>query len=179
VVRRVSVVGSSGSGKTTASRAIEERFGLPRLELDSVYHQRDWAPLADDDFRSVVQEFVAQETWNVDGNYTSAGVLDIVWQRADTVVWLDPPKAVVMWRIVSRTFSRGARSTELWNGNRESLRNILRWGPEENIVRWAWTRFDTTRSKYETRMEDPAWSHITFIRLCSRSDMRKFLRDLG
>jgi len=177
-MRRVSVVGSSGSGKTTASRAIEERCALPRLELDSVYHQPDWNPLADDEFKSIVEGFVSQETWIVDGNYTSAGVLDLVWQRADTVVWLDPPRAVVMWRVVSRTLSRGARGTELWNGNRESLKNILKWDPEENIIRWAWTRFDHTRSKYEMRMEDPAWSHITFIRLRSRSDLREFLRDL-
>jgi len=178
-MRRVSVVGSSASGKTSVSRAIEERLGLTRLELDSVYHQRDWTALPDDAFRSVVEDFVTQDSWVVDGNYTAAGVLDIVWQRADTVVWLDLPKTVVMRRVVSRSLSRGARRTELWNGNRESLKNFLNWDPEKNIVRWAWTRFDHTRSKYEKRTENPAWSQMTFLRLRSRADVREFLNDLA
>lgn len=177
-MRRVSVVGSSASGKTSASRVIEERLGLARVELDSVYHQSDWTPLPDDQFRSVVEDIVSQEAWVIDGNYTSAGVLDIVWQRADTVVWLDPPKFVVMWRVVSRTLSRGMWGTELWNGNRESLKNMLKWDPETNIIRWAWTRFDHTRSKYELRTRDPTWSHITFVRLCSRTEVRDFLNGL-
>jgi len=178
-MRRISVVGSSASGKTSASRAIEERLGLARLELDSVYHQPDWTPLPDDEFRNVVEAFVGDEAWVVDGNYTVAGVLDLVWQRADTVVWLDPPKYVVMWRVVSRTLSRGMWGTELWNGNRESLKNILKWDPEKNIIRWAWRCFDHRRSGYELRMRDPAWSHITFLRLRTRGDVRDFLDDLA
>ena len=46
---------------------------------------------------------------------------DIVWQRADTVVWFDLPFAVVMARTVRRTVRRVVTRQELWNGNKEPL----------------------------------------------------------
>ena len=67
-MNRISVVGSSGSGKTTAARAVAERLGYARLELDSVYHQADWAALTDDEFRSTAQDFVSRDQWVIDGN---------------------------------------------------------------------------------------------------------------
>jgi adenylate kinase family enzyme len=45
-MQRVSVVGSSGSGKTTLAAQIARCLGAPHLELDSVFHQPGWEPLA-------------------------------------------------------------------------------------------------------------------------------------
>ncbi|MEN8041512.1 MAG: adenylate kinase, partial [Actinomycetota bacterium] len=107
-MRRISVVGSSGSGKTTAARAVAERLGYPHLELDSVFHLPGWTPLPDDEFRAAAAEFAAQPKWVIDGNYSSHGVQDIVWGRADTVVWLDPPKRTAMRQVTWRAVSRAA-----------------------------------------------------------------------
>ena len=68
-MKRISVVGSSGSGKTTLARAIAEQRRIPHLELDSVYHQPNWEPLSDADFRTAVEPFVATESWVIDGNW--------------------------------------------------------------------------------------------------------------
>jgi len=177
-MNRISVVGSSGSGKTTVAVAIAEALDCPRLELDSVFHQPDWTPLPDDDFRAVARGFVEQDRWVVDGNYTSLGVLDLVWSRADTVVWLDMPKRVVMQRVIRRTLRRAIKREELWNGNREPISNFTKWAPEENIIRWAWTRYDHTKEKYADRMNDRMWSHLDFARLRSRSELVKFIDSL-
>lgn len=177
-MQRVSVVGSTGSGKTTVARAVAETLGYPYLELDSVYHQPGWIPLPDDEFRSIVSEFVAQESWVIDGNYTHGGVLDLSWQRADTVVWVDPPKRTVMQRVVRRTVRRAVTREELWNGNREPLSNFTSWDPEENIIRWAWTHYDSRKQEYEAAMNDPAWTHLTFTRLESRTDVTDFIQSL-
>ena len=64
--QRVSVIGSSGSGKSTLARALAQRLSLPRLELDSIYHQPDWQPLATDRFRAQTSAFVAAERWVVE-----------------------------------------------------------------------------------------------------------------
>jgi adenylate kinase family enzyme len=177
-MKRISVVGSSASGKTTVACAIAKRLGYPLLELDGVYHLPDWIPLPEDEFRAAALKFAEQDRWVIDGNYTSLGVLEIVWQHADTVVWLDPPKRVVMWQAASRAISRAATGEELWNGNRERWPNLLRWAPEDNIVRWAWTRFDHTRERYERRMNDPAYNDLSFVRLRSRSDVNDFIESL-
>jgi len=159
------------------TRSLAASLDIPHLELDSVYHQADWTPLPDGEFLSVVDEFTGRDRWIIDGNYNSTGVLDLAWSRADTVVWLDPPKRVVMGGVTRRTLRRGARREELWNGNRESLWGLTKWDPEENIIRWAWTRFEPTRSRYEKRMIDRQWSHLEIIHLRTRPEVRAFLQN--
>ena len=177
-MERISVVGCTGSGKTTMTRSLATSLGIPHLELDSVYHQPGWTPLPDDEFLSTVDSFTSQDRWVVDGNYHSPGVLDLAWSRADTVVWLDPPKRVVMSQVTRRTLNRGVRRQELWNGNRESLWNLTKWDPEKNIIRWAWTRFEPTRARYESRTTDPQWSHLDVIHLRTSNEASDFLARL-
>lgn len=176
---RISVVGSSGSGKSTVSRRLGSALNLPCLELDSIMHQPGWTPVDNDTFRARVDEFTRQPRWVVDGNYTSHGVADIVWPRADTVVWLDLPRRVVMRQVVVRTLTRVVTGEELWNGNREDWRNLFRPRPEENIILWAWTRHGPTRQKYERHMAAGTWSGSTLIRLRSRRQVDEFLAGTG
>jgi adenylate kinase family enzyme len=160
-VRRISVVGNSGSGKTTLARRLAEALSVPHLELDSVFHQPGWQPLEREVFRSRVDEFTAGESWVVDGNYSA--VRDIVWSRADTVVWLDFPRHRVMWQLTARTLRRMATGAELWNGNRERWQNLFRMNPEQSILAWAWTRHSVYRERYSAAQADPANAHLSFI----------------
>lgn len=86
---RISVVGNSGSGKTTMARTLAAHLGLPHLELDAVAQQANWTMLDHSEFRRRVGQFITAPRWVIDGNYTKAGVLDLVWSSADTVLWLD------------------------------------------------------------------------------------------
>jgi adenylate kinase family enzyme len=167
-VKRVSVVGNSGSGKTTLAAELARRIGAPHLELDSVFHQPGWQPLPAEEFRARVAEFVAGDRWLVDGNYSS--VQDLVWQHADTVVWLDPPRHRVMRRIIGRTLRRAISRAELWNGNREPWSNFFRADPERSVIAWSWTRHHTVRERYSGARADPANAHLTFITLRSDAD---------
>jgi adenylate kinase family enzyme len=115
-VRRVSVVGVSGSGKSTFGRELAARLAVPYAELDAIFHQPEWTPLPEEQFRRRVAAIAAGDGWVIDGNYSA--VQPLVWERADTVVWLDPPRRTVMRRIIWRTIRRVASRAELWNGNR-------------------------------------------------------------
>jgi adenylate kinase family enzyme len=173
-VQRVSVVGNSGSGKTTLGAALGRAMGVPHLELDSVFHQPNWEPLDRDEFRRLVSEFVAADRWVIDGNYSS--VRDLIWARADTVVWLDLPRRRVMRQLLWRTIRRGALRRELWNGNREQLASLFKADPQESIVRWAWTRHHAYRERYLAASRDPANAHLTFVRVRSSRDTAALLR---
>jgi adenylate kinase family enzyme len=173
-VRRVSVVGTSGAGKSTLSRALAGALDADFLELDSVFHQPGWVPLPREEFRERVAAAVAGERWVIDGNYTSQ-VKDLVWARADTVVWLDLPRRTVMRRIIWRSFRRAAARTELWNGNRERWRNFFSLDKEDSVVAWAWQTHAATRAKLEAAMADPANSRLKFVRLTSPGAVRRFL----
>jgi adenylate kinase family enzyme len=175
-VRRVSVVGTSGAGKSTLAAGLARVLDADLLELDSVFHQPGWVPLAREEFRRRVAAAVAGERWVIDGNYTSQ-VKDLVWARADTVVWLDLPRRTVMRRIIWRSLWRAAKRTELWNGNRERWRNFFSLDKEESVIAWAWQTHAATRAKLEAAMADQGNSHLRFVRLTSPAAVRRFLRS--
>ena len=178
-MRRISVVGNSGSGKTTVARAISDRLRLPHLEVDGIYHQPGWSARPEAEMRSLITEFVDQESWVVDGNFTSLVVADLVWPGADTLVWLDLPRRVVMRQVISRTIRRVSTGEELWNGNRERWSNLVDARPDRNIILWAWTRQAHYKRSYEQRLGDGSWSHLDVIRLGTRGEVRSFLAHLG
>jgi len=177
-VRRVSVVGVSGSGKTRVGRRIAAALRVPFVEMDALFwHEPGWVERDQASFRAAVDERTAADAWVVDGNYSSA-VQDIVWGRADTVGWLDLPRAVVMWQVFTRTLSRVVLRRELWNGNRERWRNLLTLDEADSIIAWAWHQHPRKRREYRIAMTDPRWDHLSFVHLSSRRQARRFLRRL-
>jgi adenylate kinase family enzyme len=174
---RVSVVGNSGSGKSTLARALAVRLGVPYVELDAIHHQRGWQPIPTDEFRTRVNAATANSSWVVDGNYSA--VRDLVWARADTVVVLDLPRHAVMRQLIWRTVRRVAFRVELWNGNRERLRNLFTRDPNESVIVWAWHRHSVYRARYLAMANDPLWDHLTFVRIQSRKDIRRLLNGVS
>ena len=174
-VRRVSVVGTSGSGKSRVARELAAVMGVPHIELDGIHHQPDWEPLSKEEFRRIVAAAAAEDGWVTDGNYGS--VQPLIWARADTVVWLDLPKRIVMRQVTLRSLRRVARREELWNGNREGWRNFLSWNPEQSVISWAWHQHAKDRARYAAAASDPANAHLCFVRLSSRDDVSRFLDE--
>ena len=171
-MRRVAIVGSSGAGKSTLARILADRLGSPRLELDAIYHQSGWTPLPQPEFRARVHEFAGHDAWVIDGNYSH--VRDLVLARADTVIWLRLPRRVVMRQVLRRTSARLFRRRELWNGNRESLRNVLSLDPERSIVAWAWKMHGKYDEDYAAVVaQAPAGQQWVVLR--SRRQVRAFL----
>lgn len=161
-MRRVTVTGISGSGKTTLARRLAAVLDVPYLELDAEFHQAGWIERPREEFRAVVDAHTATGAWVVDGSYHSR-VGDLTWGRADTVVWLDPPRWRGMWRVTTRTLRRVATREELWNGNREPWTNLLPWKPPaENLLRWAWRTHAPMQARMRAAMVDPAWTHVDF-----------------
>ena len=167
------MVGNSGSGKSTLGAALASRLGAPYIELDSILHQPGWTELPRPEFRARVEAVAAGDAWVIDGNYTA--VRDLVWARADTVVWIDLPRPLVMRRIVARTLRRAVLRQELWNGNREPASNWLTLDPERSIIMWSWTQHAKYRVRYGDAMADPALTHLTFYRLRTPAEVRAFL----
>lgn len=174
-MRRVSVVGTSGSGKSMLARKLAAILGVPHLELDALGHQPGWEPLPTDEFRRIVAAKTAEDGWVIDGNYSK--VRDLVWARADTVAWLDLPKRTVMRQLVWRTLRRVAGRQELWNGNRERWRNFFSWDPQQSVISWAWHTHAGYRAKYAAAAADPANAHLRFVRLASRREAARFLAE--
>jgi adenylate kinase family enzyme len=148
-VRRVSVAGISGSGKSTFARELALRLGVPYVELDALHHGPNWVEASRDELRERVRAAIeaAPDGWVLDGNYRSK-LDDIVLTQADTLVWLEPPLRVSLGRLVRRTWTRWRSREELWHGNREELRYVLR--PTDGLFAWA------IRSYFHHRRQVPA-----------------------
>ena len=168
------MVGVSGAGKTTLAAALADRLGITHIELDAIYHQPDWTPLPAPEFRNAVTRVCAAPAWVACGNYSE--VQDLVWSRADTVIVLDLPRRLTTLRVVRRTLRRTLRRVELWNGNRERLRNALALHDRErSVIAWSWTTHARTRERYRTAAADPRWSHLRFVVLSSPAEVQGWL----
>ena len=177
-VRRVSVVGNSGSGKSRLGQRIAVALGVPYVELDAIHHLPGWQPIGPEEFVRRVAAITATEEWVIDGNYRTVVVDGPVWERADTVVWLDLPRWTVMRQVTRRTLKRVVRREQLWNGNREPLRNLWPWN-HDSILHWAWTQHDKYRDRYGRAMATPALDHINFVQLRSHAEADAWITNLA
>jgi adenylate kinase family enzyme len=178
-VDRVSIVGSSGSGKSTFARQIAARIGAPHVELDGLWHDPGWTNPTPEEFLRRVTVVTSGDRWVVDGNYARVTRKGPVWERADTVIVLALPKKTVMLQIVGRTLRRAITRQKLWNGNREPLSNFYRWNPERNVIRWAWTKYDAQNEQYREAPKNPRYAHLQFVFLHSHAESEEYLRGLS
>jgi adenylate kinase family enzyme len=169
-VRKVAVIASaSGCGKTTFGRALAARLGVPFHELDAINHQPGWAELDAAELRRRVEPIVAADAWVVDGSYRSK-LGDLVLGAADTVVWLDLPRRVWLPRLVVRTLRRVALREELWNGNRETLRNVF-WS-RDSLLLFALRNEKPRRNRYPREL-----GRFRVARLRTPREVEAFLRS--
>lgn len=178
-MRRVSVVGNTGSGKSTLARRLAAILDVPHIEIDAVNHLPGWQELDRDELRNRLDELTTGDGWVVDGNYRECVVEGPVWARADTVVWLDLPRRVVMRQVVGRTLRRVLLRRRLWNGNREPFRNLWAWDPNRSIIRWAWTQHGKYADRYGAAMRSPSYAHLEFVRVTSRAEADDLLARLA
>ncbi len=138
--KRIIVIGTTGSGKTVLAQEIAQRFAIPHIELDALYWGPDWTPYPQDDFRASVEQSTRGDNWVIDGNHSH--VRDIVWPRANTLIWLDYSLPVIFWNLIKRTTRRLVFRQELWHGNRETLQNQFVWRIASRSLRRATGRED-------------------------------------
>lgn len=151
---RLVVVGTSGSGKTMLARTLSAALSVPHIEMDAVNWQSGWRDIAThepDEFLRRIAEVASGDTWVVDGNYTRARA--VLWPRATGFIWMDYERAVVLRRVIWRSFSRAVSKRELWlgSGNTEVFR---RWLNREHPIRWAWDHWASNRQRYSEAFAD-------------------------
>jgi adenylate kinase family enzyme len=165
---RVLVAGTSGAGKTTLARRIAPVIGAPHVELDALFHGPGWVPRAT--FLDDVRRFSTTSRWVTEWQYASARPL--LAERADLVVWLDLPRAVVMRQVIGRSVVRSLRREVLWNDNVEPpLRSVLT--DRDHVVRWAWSTYGRTARHVAAALEERPG--LVVVRLRRHREARAWL----
>ena len=104
-VTRIVILGCAGAGKSTLARRLSEQTGARLICLDALWRP-GWGPDDVPEFRALMTEAHAAESWISDGNFAVA-TFDIRLPRADLVVWLAPPRRLCAWRAIARTLRPG------------------------------------------------------------------------
>ena len=102
--QRILILGRTGSGKTTLARQLAGVIGVPHVELDALYFGPNFRTVPLPLLRDRTSAAIAGDRWVTDGNKKT--VRDLVWPRADTVIWLDYPLVVCLWRLGKRALWR-------------------------------------------------------------------------
>lgn len=102
-MQRVLVIGSPGAGKSTFARALAARTRLPLVHLDAEFHLPGWVDRDPDEWNAKLAGILARDAWIVDGNY--GGSMDRRLARADTVILLDYPTGLCLWRVMKRVIT--------------------------------------------------------------------------
>ena len=160
---RLVLVGTSGAGKTTMAERIARALDMPHIEFDGIRHGPNWTETPDDVFKETLRQRLRGNRWVADGNYSFAR--DVVWPGATTVVWLDYPIRVVMWRLFRRTIRRGLFRQELWNGNREKL--WWHFFSRQSLFLWAMQTHWRRRRTIPAALRRPEHLHLDLVHLRS------------
>jgi adenylate kinase family enzyme len=174
-MQRVSVIGVTGSGKTTFAASLATRLRVPHVELDALHWEPNWTMAELDVFHHRVATHVSADGWVIDGNYSK--VRDLVWGRADTVVWLDYSFALTFARLLRRTLARVHSGEELWNGNRERFAG--QFLSRDSLLVWAIKTYPRYRATFPVLLANNAYSHLRVVRLRAPRDARRWLGSLS
>ncbi|GAB4443244.1 MAG: hypothetical protein OHK0035_36380 [Cyanobacteria bacterium J069] len=172
--QRIAIVGTSGSGKTTLAQQVGRRLGMAHIELDALHWEADWVAAPPEVFRARVATALKGDRWVTDGNYSR--VRDLVWQRADTVVWLDYPLVLVLWRSLRRALWRSFTGVELWNGNRETWQQTFFSG--DSVLLWTLRTYHRRRREYPLLLAQPESVHLNVARVRSPWQAQRWLANL-
>ncbi|KAJ7256210.1 hypothetical protein B0H12DRAFT_1112790 [Mycena haematopus] len=148
---RVHIVGNSGAGKSTVGKQLADLLGLPFIPLDTLFWNPGWEKSTSDEMRAKVEKKLAEcpNGWVVDGDY-GRKLGRLIEDNSTDVIWLDPPLALYLPRIIWRTFLRLLRlEAPCSPGCPEKIFEVF---SKKSIVWWCITQHSFVRKRETARM---------------------------
>ena len=167
-MKRILVIGSSGAGKSTFSRRLGEITGLPVIHLDVLFWNPNWVETPKDEWSKKVETALQGEEWIMDGNFS--GTMEMRLPACDTVIFLDMPRAVCVYRILKRvvTYQKESRP-DMAEGCGEEF--------DWKFTKWVWNYPKRSKPKVEALLQRFE-NEKTIIRLKSKKEIESFINQL-
>lgn len=175
-MKKINIIGTSGSGKSTFAKQLSKRLQIPYIEIDAVFWGKDWYWPSDEEFFAQLKEAIDMEAWVLDGNYTRTTPMK--WEFVDTVIWIDFSFARTLYQVITRSIRNLITKKELWpgTGNRQT---IQRFFSKDSIVLSTIKVYRKNRTKYLKMMDSTEYEHIEFIQLRSPQECSQFLNAIN
>ena len=164
-MKRVLVIGPGGSGKSTFAKRLGQLLNIDVKHLDRFYWSEGWTKPAEDDWLTTVSELASGEAWVMDGNF--GGTLELRVKHCDTIVFLDMPRLLCLWRVIKRRLLYRNRSRpDMAEGCDEKL--------DLEFVSWVWNYSRTSRPKVVRLLaENAECKRVVWLR--SNAEVEEFL----
>lgn len=171
-MRKIALFGPPATGKTTLARWLSVQLGHPHTDLDDLLFTPG-GPLPLEEFRRQAGEITRRDEWIVEGNFSK--LANVVWHRADVLVWLDFPLALIVYRIVRRSLRQLAGRDDSAQARR------LTWSTaffsRRSLLRTAIRKYRTNRPRYARQVSETADLGVEVVRLRSPRDVQRWKRE--
>ena len=167
-MRRISIIGSGGAGKSTFARSLGEVLKLPVIHLDAIHWKPGWVETPKDEWRMIVRDLIANDEWIIEGNY--GGTMEMRLAASDTVIYLDYPRHICIYRALKRCITyRNRTRPDMGPGCNEKM--------DLEFLGWIWNFPRRSSPEIEKRLS--ALSDSTrVIRHRSPAETARFLSEL-
>ena len=160
--KRIMIIGSPGSGKSTFARKLAEITSLPLIHLDMHYWKDGWVESSKEEYKQWQRKVVEADTWIIDGNY--GGSMDIRLSKADTVINFNISRWVCIGGYFKRVFT-GRKRTDMPKGCPEYL--------DLKFIKYIWEFPQNSAEENKKRIKLYKDLHVIDFR--SRGESKEFL----
>ncbi|MBA4379828.1 MAG: adenylate kinase [Anaerolinea sp.] len=173
---RIVVVGATGCGKSALAEKLAQKLGLDFIELDALYWKPDWVNSSEEEFRARVEAATRAPGWALAGNY---GVTrDIIWPRAEAVVWLDYPFLLIFGRLWARTWRRWWTKELLWGTNYERLLPQFKLWSKDSLINWLFQTYWRRKRQLPQLFASPEYSHLKVFHFEQPKETKSWFNSL-
>ena len=168
-MKRILIIGSSGAGKSTLSRKLGSATGLEVIHLDRLFWNAGWVETPKDEWKKKVESVLKGDSWIIEGNF--GGTMEMRIAACDTVVFLDLPRVICVYRILKRVafYRKGARP-DMADGCDERF--------DWEFIKWVWNYPARSKPRVEELLEKIK-NKTTIFRLTSNREVQAFLDKIN
>jgi adenylate kinase family enzyme len=174
--KRIVIIGTTSSGKSTLAERLAQRFDLSCIDLDALHWEPNWTEAPLEVFRERVSRATQAPGWVVAGNYHT--VRDLIWPQAEAIIWLDYSLPRIFWQLTRRTFTRWWKQELLWGTNRENLWMHFKLWSDESLYHWLFKTYWRRKREFPILLAQPEHQHLKLIHFKHPRETDAWLRQL-
>lgn len=176
--QRIVIIGTTGVGKSTLAKQLAESIDGDYIELDALHWEPNWKKAPLDVFRARAEAATLSQRWVAAGNFQV--LQDILWCKAEAVIWLDYSLALIFLQLLRRTVHRTITREELWNGNVDHniWMHMKFWSPNSHfntLFRTYWKR----KREFPSYFLLPQHTHLTLLRFQTPKETKRWLESFN
>lgn len=119
-MKKISVIGSPGAGKSTFAKGLSNAIGIKVYHLDRLFWKPGWVHITREELMEKVNLVFEEDEWIIDGNYQNT--LESRFEESDTIFFLDYSLIICLWGIFKRRFEfRNKKREDITEGCHEKL----------------------------------------------------------